>query len=342
VTISYVAAGSASAISTSALPGYPAGLAAGDRLVVECESDSTATPATPAGGWVLTGTSTTAGGLKATVFEKPATGSETGTLTITGFTGGTKGLASMQAWRSSTLSGPYIKAIQFLLDTDTSSTAFTAAGSSWAVATGDVISALTASLAPSGSYSANAAGPAIAQAGATISNTARFGARTGTNTIWYNLVTAAVTTGGTGTPSFSATGVGANSAGVSAMIVLTETAPNVPPVANAGSDQTGVIPGTTVTLNGSGSTDSDGTITTYDWLQISGAPTVTLSGTGSNRTFTAPGIVGPNTLVFQLTVTDNLGSVSAPDMVSITMVSGQSFLYDATAGTWKLVTATIQ
>ena len=45
--------------------------------------------------------------------------------------------------------------------------------------------------------------------------------------------------------------------------------PNQPPVANAGPDQT-VNSGDNVTLDGSGSTDSDGKIVSYSWKQISG------------------------------------------------------------------------
>ena len=45
--------------------------------------------------------------------------------------------------------------------------------------------------------------------------------------------------------------------------------PNEAPTANAGPDQT-ADEGTAVTLDGSGSTDSDGTIATYTWTQTAG------------------------------------------------------------------------
>ncbi len=95
---------------------------------------------------------------------------------------------------------------------------------------------------------------------------------------------------------------------------------NVPPLANAGPDQAGVIPGDTVTLTGSASTDPDGTVTGWAWTQISGPPAV-LSGTGPNRTYTAPLSSGSSTAVFGLVVTDNLGATSTQDTVSI-QVSG--------------------
>ena len=80
------------------------------------------------------------------------------------------------------------------------------------------------------------------------------------------------------------------------------TAPNDPPIADAGPDQT-VASGAPVTLDGSGSTDPDaGDTLNYAWSQTSG-PAVTLSDpTAVSPTFTAP--AGPATLTFDLTVCD--------------------------------------
>lgn len=62
--------------------------------------------------------------------------------------------------------------------------------------------------------------------------------------------------------------------------------------------------GSTVTLDGSGTSDADGTIVAYAWTQLSG-PAVTLSGAGSAiASFTAP---TEGTLVFALTATDSDG-----------------------------------
>src|SRR4051794_2530534 len=67
--------------------------------------------------------------------------------------------------------------------------------------------------------------------------------------------------------------------------------PNVVPSANAGADQS-VIGGTTVTLDGTGSSDSDGTVALYAWTQTSG-PAVTLaSATTAQTAFTAPTVAG--------------------------------------------------
>jgi hypothetical protein len=95
---------------------------------------------------------------------------------------------------------------------------------------------------------------------------------------------------------------------------------NVAPVANAGPDQS-VAAGVTVTLDGSGSNDPDGTVQTYLWAQTSGTA-VTLSSTSVvHPTFTSPVLVAGDTLVFRLTVWDNQGLVcTTPDTVSIAVV----------------------
>ena len=95
-------------------------------------------------------------------------------------------------------------------------------------------------------------------------------------------------------------------------IVMFETASaaNQPPIADAGPDQM-ARPGQTVTLDGSGSRDSDGAIASYSWRQVSGTA-VGLSSNGANATFIAPETdAGGEALVFELVVTDtgNLQSV---------------------------------
>ena len=89
--------------------------------------------------------------------------------------------------------------------------------------------------------------------------------------------------------------------------------PNQPPVANAGDLQTVAI-GATVTLDGSGSTDSDGTIQSYEWVHTSTdgvAPTTTITvANGETSTFTAPDTAVDSDLVFTLTVTDDDGATN--------------------------------
>lgn len=91
---------------------------------------------------------------------------------------------------------------------------------------------------------------------------------------------------------------------------------NSPPVANAGPDQT-VFVATTVTLDGTGSTDVDGNAITYAWALVSapaGSGATLDSATVPRPTFV---IDRPGVYVAQLVVHD--GSVpSAPDTVTIT------------------------
>lgn len=82
---------------------------------------------------------------------------------------------------------------------------------------------------------------------------------------------------------------------------------HVPPVANAGTDQTVTLPVGSVTLDGSGSYDTDGTITAYSWVQLSGNGGVTVAG-ASEAQATVNGLTA-GTYVFQLTVTDNSGAM---------------------------------
>lgn len=83
---------------------------------------------------------------------------------------------------------------------------------------------------------------------------------------------------------------------------------NSPPLARAGEDQT-VSVNAIVTLDGSGSTDPDNNIVSYEWQQTDG-PTVTLiNADTATAQFTAT-IAAGSTLTFKLTVTDAGGLTS--------------------------------
>jgi hypothetical protein len=83
---------------------------------------------------------------------------------------------------------------------------------------------------------------------------------------------------------------------------------NSPPVAKAGNDQIVAI-NATVTLDGSGSSDLENNIVSYQWEQI-GGPTVTLTNADTAiAKFTASITVG-SLLTFELTVTDSCGLTS--------------------------------
>lgn len=106
----------------------------------------------------------------------------------------------------------------------------------------------------------------------------------------------------------------------SAVTWVTTALANQTPVANAGPDQA-VGSAALVTLDGSASSDADGTIASYLWSQISG-PAVTLSSTTvAQPTFTAPSALTGSTLVFGLTVTDNQSATSTQDTVTITVTA---------------------
>ncbi len=93
---------------------------------------------------------------------------------------------------------------------------------------------------------------------------------------------------------------------------------NIAPNADAGVDQS-INENTLVTLSASGSTD-DGSIAAYLWQQTAGINSVTLSDTSSvSPSFTAPLVDASNdTLIFQVTVTDDLG-VQSTASVNVTV-----------------------
>jgi hypothetical protein len=98
---------------------------------------------------------------------------------------------------------------------------------------------------------------------------------------------------------------------------LAVTVTNAAPVARAG-DDIRVPVNAGVTLNGSASSDPDGHGLTFSWRQVSGGP-VTLSGANTAQaTFTAPN--QPDTLEFELTVTDAFGK-SSTDRVQVIVES---------------------
>lgn len=111
---------------------------------------------------------------------------------------------------------------------------------------------------------------------------------------------------------------GATGASTIAVIVQNIASGNLPPVANAGADRS-VQEGASVTLSGAGSSDPDGTIVSWLWVQDSG-PTVTMTGANtSSMTFTAPqAATAPVVLTFALTVYDN-GGLYTFDLVTVTV-----------------------
>ncbi|WP_333818828.1 PKD domain-containing protein [Ohtaekwangia sp.] len=96
---------------------------------------------------------------------------------------------------------------------------------------------------------------------------------------------------------------------------------NQPPIANAGANQSIVLPNTTVTLSGSGF-DPDGSIVSYTWTQVLGASSVL-------ENINSPTLIVNNLAEgvyrYQLTVEDDDGATGS-DFVDITVVAEGSNL----------------
>jgi len=93
---------------------------------------------------------------------------------------------------------------------------------------------------------------------------------------------------------------------------------NVAPVVDAGTEQ-GVDEQTSVTLS-STSSDSDGTISSYSWTQVSGETVTLIDADSGTLLFDAPTTVADLSLVFQLTVTDN-DNATAMDQVTVNVAA---------------------
>lgn len=96
---------------------------------------------------------------------------------------------------------------------------------------------------------------------------------------------------------------------------------NKKPIANAGVDIAVTTPAT-AQLDGSLSSDSDGTIASYAWTQISG-PAVALSNHNTvNASFVTDGFIQSETLQFTLTVTDDKGATASDSVSVVVTVKG--------------------
>jgi PKD domain/Secretion system C-terminal sorting domain len=137
-------------------------------------------------------------------------------------------------------------------------------------------------------------------------STATIGSASSASTTVSNLVQ--------GTYAFKLTVTDATGATASATVTVTvNPAPVTPgaPVASAGSDQTITLPTNSSVLTGSGS-ETNGTISSYAWTQVSGPNTAAFGSAGSATT-TVSGLA-QGSYTFKLTVTDATGVTASATM----------------------------
>jgi hypothetical protein len=108
------------------------------------------------------------------------------------------------------------------------------------------------------------------------------------------------------------------------------TVENAAPVANAGVDKTISLPSNSVSLTGT-ATDSDGTVTAYEWTKVSGGAATLTNAQTSTVSLTG---LAEGTYVFRMTAKDNLGA-SGTDDVTVTVNGAVAPVVNA--GTDKIV-----
>lgn len=118
------------------------------------------------------------------------------------------------------------------------------------------------------------------------------------------------------------------------VIVLPATV-NQSPVANAGGDQSIILPMNFINLAGSGS-DPDGGVITYTWTKLSGPPATLANAT--TPTLSVTGMV-EGTYVFRLTVTDDKASLDTDDVTVVVNAAGANQPPVANAGADKSLVA---
>ncbi len=171
--------------------------------------------------------------------------------------------------------------------------------------------------------------------------------------------TVTITGASTATPTFTAPPVNADttltfsltvtdnegmtSASADTVNVLVKNVNQLPIASAIVSPSSTVNKDTLVTLDGSKSSDPDGsTIASYTWIQTAGSPALTLSGANTAQaTFTAPSLAADTTFTFQLTVTDSDGASSLPASVNVVVLKDTSVppaptTQPRTMGYWKL------
>jgi PKD domain/Secretion system C-terminal sorting domain len=117
-------------------------------------------------------------------------------------------------------------------------------------------------------------------------------------------------------------------------VTVNATASNIPPVANAGIDQTITLPTNSVILSGNG-TDADGTITAYSWTKVSGPVAGTITNPNTAATSVTALVAG--VYRFELRVTDNNGATGM-DTMQVTVNVAGNITPTANAGVDQTIT----
>ena len=135
--------------------------------------------------------------------------------------------------------------------------------------------------------------------------------------------TFSATTPGTYVVTLTVAGNGAGNTSTDRYTV-TVSDPAAPPVADAGANQTGIVPTSTVTLDGTASKFAS----SFAWVQ-SGGPAVTLNNAATaNPTFVVPSATTSVSYTFTLTIQDVNGTAST-DTVVVTTAPGTVTVDDA-------------
>ena len=103
---------------------------------------------------------------------------------------------------------------------------------------------------------------------------------------------------------------------------------NYPPIANAGADQS-VASGTTVTLDGSASTDADGIIVSYLWEQTSGSTVTLADAATASASFVVPTVTETTSWGFSLTVTDDEDGTDTDEVLVTVSISAAMTIAEA-------------
>ena len=127
-----------------------------------------------------------------------------------------------------------------------------------------------------------------------------------------------------------------NATASDSVIIIVKPLANIPPVADAGPSITITLPTNSATLDGSKSSDADGTIVSYSWTKTSGPNTPGSTGAATSSLSLTGLIAGQ--YIYQLLVKDNMGATSTA-LVKITVVAAPNILPVADAGPDQTITA---